>query len=111
MAESSFSHHPNRDGTWDAICPHCYRTIATATDPIQLRAREHEHRCTPEGIERRPYDRIIGDRTLLLEQIYVDGTRPGHAFCYQWITSASKSAHTRLAAKMNELSELRILSK
>ena len=48
----SFPHRENRDGTWDSICPRCFRTVATATDPLKLEAEEIAHDCDPDEIYR-----------------------------------------------------------
>jgi hypothetical protein len=40
-----FPHRRNRDGTFDAICPRCYRTIATVNNEDALTETEHDHIC------------------------------------------------------------------
>ena len=40
-----FSHRKNRDGTFDSICPHCFRTIANRTTEAQLAKDEFRHVC------------------------------------------------------------------
>lgn len=43
-----FPHRRNRNGSFDAICPRCYRTIATTEHEAELDEIEHEHKC--EGL-------------------------------------------------------------
>jgi hypothetical protein len=40
-----FPHRKNDNGTFDSICPICYRTVATASEESQLKAGEREHVC------------------------------------------------------------------
>jgi hypothetical protein len=42
-----FPHRRNRDGTFDAICPRCYRTVATLENEDALTETEHNHVCEP----------------------------------------------------------------
>lgn len=46
-----FPHRHNADGTYDAICPACYATVAT--EPVEARLRLHElaHVCDPTQID------------------------------------------------------------
>lgn len=40
-----FPHRTNRNGTFDSICPLCYRTIATEQSEYRLAKAELAHRC------------------------------------------------------------------
>jgi hypothetical protein len=40
-----FAHRPNDDGSFDSICLHCYRTIATANSVEGLMEAERLHKC------------------------------------------------------------------
>jgi hypothetical protein len=42
---SAFHHRKNTDGTFDSICPVCFRTVASAKNESQLAELEHEHIC------------------------------------------------------------------
>jgi hypothetical protein len=44
-SEIRFSHRQNRDGTFDSICPRCYRTIANRTSEAYLAKDELRHVC------------------------------------------------------------------
>ena len=43
----------NNDDFWDAICPRCFRTIATESDLERLRLLEIGHECDPGEVARR----------------------------------------------------------
>jgi hypothetical protein len=45
--ERTFPRRPNVDGTYDSICPSCYRTIARGTAEA-LRFAEESHSCSNE---------------------------------------------------------------
>ena len=45
--ERIFPRRPNADGTYDSICPSCYRTIARGT-PEALSFAEESHLCSNE---------------------------------------------------------------
>jgi hypothetical protein len=45
-----FPHRINPDGTFDAICPICFRTIAHQRDEASLQRLEKTHVCRPEDI-------------------------------------------------------------
>lgn len=47
VAQSSFPHRMNNDGTIDAICPRCYATIGTSTLEADLERIEAAHTCEP----------------------------------------------------------------
>lgn len=49
---SKFVHRPNRDGTFDAICPQCFITVATKLREEDLKSPEHDHHCDPKLLER-----------------------------------------------------------
>lgn len=42
---SSFPRRANGNGTYDSICPKCFRTIATSFHAALLLAAERDHRC------------------------------------------------------------------
>jgi len=42
-----FSHHFNRDGTIDSVCPHCSTTVGTSTWEAVLESIESAHCCDP----------------------------------------------------------------
>ena len=41
----TFSHRKNPDGTWEAICSDCLRTIARVKDQADLEIIERIHDC------------------------------------------------------------------
>ena len=45
-----FPHHVNLNGTFDSICPTCYRTVAQELDEKVLRKTERLHRCAVEDL-------------------------------------------------------------
>ncbi len=40
-----FSHRQNRDGSFDSICPRCFRTVATRSTESLLARDEFRHIC------------------------------------------------------------------
>jgi hypothetical protein len=44
-AHIPFPHRNNPDGSWDAICPKCHRTIARARTEAALLRIELRHNC------------------------------------------------------------------
>jgi hypothetical protein len=47
---SEFRHRQNSDGTFDAICIQCFRTIATQRRESDLAAPECLHVCSPSDL-------------------------------------------------------------
>ena len=47
LENSTYRHRTNRDGTFDSICPRCYRTIASADKEQHLFMAERIHECDP----------------------------------------------------------------
>jgi hypothetical protein len=47
-----FPHRQNSNGTYDSICPKCYRTIDTRNVEGDLAAEERVHICCVEDIFR-----------------------------------------------------------
>ncbi len=43
-----FPHLRNLDGTFDSICPYCYRTISHEQSELHLEKSERAHRCSQE---------------------------------------------------------------
>jgi hypothetical protein len=48
--KASFPHKLNADGSFDSICPMCFRTVATAAQETELAALERKHQCDPEAV-------------------------------------------------------------
>lgn len=46
-----FPHRCNPDGTIDAICALCFRTIATRANEADLAPEEMSHQCGADGLE------------------------------------------------------------
>ena len=44
-----YPHRKNFDGTWDAVCPICCKTIARAELEASLSELEADHFCTPKA--------------------------------------------------------------
>jgi hypothetical protein len=42
---SGFATRPNPDGSFDSICLHCFRTVATRHSKAELVEVERGHRC------------------------------------------------------------------
>lgn len=47
-----FPHRDNCDGTFDSICPVCFRTVAKKKSESDLQAVEREHVCNEEDLLR-----------------------------------------------------------
>ena len=45
MLEIKFSHRYNPDGTWQSICPECYKTVAESREEADLKQYEDTHVC------------------------------------------------------------------
>jgi len=45
MVEIKFSHRYNPDGTWQSICPECYKTVAESRKEADLKRAESIHVC------------------------------------------------------------------
>jgi hypothetical protein len=48
-----YPHRRNRDGTFDSICPQCFRTIANTETEAELLAYDRVHVCEYWGVPRR----------------------------------------------------------
>lgn len=44
-SENNFKHRHNQDGSYDSICPLCFRTIATRLRQEELGEDERGHMC------------------------------------------------------------------
>jgi hypothetical protein len=45
MVEIKFSHRNKSDGTWQSICPECYKTVAESREERDLKRAEGTHVC------------------------------------------------------------------
>jgi hypothetical protein len=45
MLEIKFSHRYNPDGTWQSICPECYKTVTESCEEADLKRAEDTHVC------------------------------------------------------------------
>jgi hypothetical protein len=45
IAEIKFSHRCTPDGTWQSICPECYKTVAESREEADLKRDEGTHVC------------------------------------------------------------------
>jgi hypothetical protein len=45
IVEIKFSHRYKPDGTWQSICPECYKTVAESRDERDLKRAEDTHVC------------------------------------------------------------------
>ena len=43
--EIKFSHRCNRSGTWQSICPECYKMVAESREESDLKYAEDTHVC------------------------------------------------------------------
>lgn len=48
--EGEFAHRHNRDGTVDAICLHCYRTVDTGRTIEDLAESQRSHICNENDV-------------------------------------------------------------
>jgi hypothetical protein len=44
---AGFPHRHNKDGTFDSICPRCYKTVANGQSEVNLAIAEMQHTCHP----------------------------------------------------------------
>jgi hypothetical protein len=49
MHDANFPHRQNPDGTWDAICPHCFVNAAKSDREEDLDEIEKTHICGPHS--------------------------------------------------------------
>jgi hypothetical protein len=59
---TTYPHRKNCDGTFDSICPECFRTIATVWNEIELGAEEETHRCDAGRMEELRRNRAFRER-------------------------------------------------
>jgi hypothetical protein len=45
MVEIKFSHRYISDGTWQSICPECYKTVTESREEADLKRAEDTHVC------------------------------------------------------------------
>ncbi len=45
IVEIKFTHRYNPDGTWQSICPECYKTVAESREERDLKRAEGTHVC------------------------------------------------------------------
>jgi hypothetical protein len=45
VERTRFPHRQNRDGSYDSICPRCYRTISNRKTEAELAKDEFRHIC------------------------------------------------------------------
>jgi hypothetical protein len=45
--DGTYVHRSNRDGTYDSICPMCFRTVISHVDRMTLAFAESAHKCEP----------------------------------------------------------------
>lgn len=72
MARIAFPHRPNRDGTFDSICPYCFMTVASHIPETRLGPIEERHQCFGDFAMRRKIE-----RTLKLKRVAGPGKHNG----------------------------------
>jgi hypothetical protein len=50
-AITRYPHRANSDGTYDSICPACFKTISTEWNEVDLTAGEKSHICNQEVLQ------------------------------------------------------------
>jgi hypothetical protein len=50
MALSGYKYHHNSDGSFDSICPRCFRTIASGNSIEAIATVEAQHQCSEEDV-------------------------------------------------------------
>jgi hypothetical protein len=55
---AKYPHRENEDGSFDSICPICFRTVAYRVRELQLAELEREHICEEGYIPRSPF--VVG---------------------------------------------------
>jgi hypothetical protein len=58
----TYPHRRNSDGTFDSICPECFRTVARVSIEVELAAAEAAHRCDAWRLEELRRDRGLRAR-------------------------------------------------
>jgi hypothetical protein len=46
-----FHHRHNPDGSFDSICPRCYRTVSSGLAEANLARDESRHTCSPADLD------------------------------------------------------------
>jgi len=47
-----FPHRENQDGTFDSICPKCFKTVASDRNEVKLRSKEKHHICESSDLHK-----------------------------------------------------------
>lgn len=67
---ASFAHRFNDDGTFDSICPQCFRTIAQTEREPDLQNAEDSHVCEPWLVEHyRKLSKAVSDYRELKKDV------------------------------------------
>jgi hypothetical protein len=64
--QQTFPHRRNPDGTFDSICPHCFRTVSHQESESDLAEFERSHVCNSGG------DRLDN---LAFDDVWNEGSR------------------------------------
>ena len=62
-----YPHRRNWDGSYDSICPRCYRTIANGRNEAALAEDEHGHVCKGWHVERLQPQERSQNRSLKIQ--------------------------------------------
>jgi hypothetical protein len=76
----AFPHRPNKDGTFDSICSHCFATVALGLNTeAQLGEFEERHVCHTDFLAERgvQYDNVKQSAKILYQRMDEHLKRPG----------------------------------
>ena len=68
-----FPHRQNHDGTFDSICPECFKTVASDLNEAKLRRHEKRHVCEAGSLHKPETKKKIRPKAYL--------NAAGHKFC------------------------------
>ena len=63
-----FPHRRNPDGSFDSICPKCFRTVATRRNEADLAQPERDHICEDEALDFTPPDAAKESSLLMFKR-------------------------------------------
>jgi len=63
-----FPHRRNPDGSFDSICPKCFRTVATRRNEADLAQDERDHVCEDDAIDFPPPDPVKESSLLMFKR-------------------------------------------
>jgi hypothetical protein len=71
---AGFPHRRNSDDSFDAICPECFKTVASGRKEVNLAIAEMQHICDPADLLERQ-TKLLNYQTKMFNCLWV---RDGH---------------------------------